>query len=463
MPTRLRDISHRLAQSAAHSIPSVPELSYLGRLAKRAPTMPVESAPTDAPELATVIASAIDAGRPLSLRETRLAPWCLWSSERPLARRPDYLSKVLSIIAQSERPRPYRTLATAYVEAFAPDLPGLAHATQTLRQLSSRWPDEPWSLLHGKFAIFDPVQGPRRLADEVINDHRPAPDILSDVGLRAMAARGGYSHAVTAELLQRLSEGTEPDPYARLASAQKYSLDTGRLIFDDLSDLFAAALLKPFGRALPDKRIRDQILNTLLAIFDDPRLPPSGRKHPLHPPYADTVNAWLTEQSLRQFLDVVEKTTENREQFAYRRAFWWAAYEQGFVLSAWVAFGRDGSALARRTFGANTPFAELYQEARQISRGHAVLLMEIGTGVIADWSHNGKCNIWLDRADPTAPRLFERSYGSNSIQIPAGRSNGRRNAISHVSPASYSWQRRVEQYLFEMTGRHLPSNSYLRR
>jgi hypothetical protein len=444
-------------------MPSVAEMSHVGRWAKQAPASHSESAPANTPELSAVIAAAIDAGRQLSLRQTRLAPWCLWSGEHPLARRPDYLNKVLNVVAQSERPRPYRTLATAYVEAFAPDLPGLAHATQTLHQLSSRWPDEPWSLLHGKFAIFDPGQGPRRLADEVIKQDRPAPDILSASGVRAMAARGGYSRAVTAELLRKLSDGAEPDPYVRLASAQRYALDAGRLIFHDLSDLFAAALLKPFGRALPDKRLRDQILNALLAIFDDPRLPPSGRKHPLNPPYADTVKMWLTEQSLRQFLDVVEKTTENREQFAYRRAFWWAAYEQGFVLSAWVAFGRDGSALARRTFGANTPLAELYQEARQISRGHAVLLMEIGTGVIADWSHNGKCNIWLDRADPTAPRLFERSYGSNSIQIPAGGSNGTRDAISHVSPASYSWQRRVEQYLFEMTGRHLPSNSYLRR
>jgi hypothetical protein len=277
-----------------------------------------------------------------------------------------------------------------------------------------------------------------------------------------MGARGGYTRAVTAELLRKLSDGAEPDHLGRLARAQKYAVENGRLIFDDLSELFAAALLKPFGTAVPDKSVKDPILDGLLAIFDDPRLRRGNRKQ-LVPSHAKIVEGWLTEQSLRQFLDVVEKTTENPEQFAYRRAFWWAAYQQEFVSRAWVAFGRDGSALARRTFGANTPFAELYQEARQISRGHAVLLMEIGTGVIADWSHNGKCNIWLDRADPTAPKLFERSYGSNSIQIPAGRSNGRRDAVSHVGPASYSWQRRVEQYLFQMTGRHLPSNSYLRR
>jgi hypothetical protein len=451
-------------------MPSVAETSHVGRAARQVVTSPSESAPANAAELATVIAAAIDAGRPFSLRQARLTPWCLWSSDRPLARRPDYLNKILSVVAQSESPRPYRTLATAYVEAFAPDLPGLVPATQTLQELSNRWPDEPWSLLHRKFAIFDPGLGPSRLADEVINQDRPAPDILSDGGVRAMGARGGYTRAVTAELLRKLSDGAEPDHLGRLARAQKYAVENGRLIFDDLGDLFAAALLRPFGRTVPGTGVRDKILNGLLAVFDDPRLSSSGRKQSLRSPYREIAIGWLTEQSLRQFLDVVDRISREG-MWAYRRAFWEGVYEylrsRGVPINAWVAFGPVGEKQAQRSFGDRASFARLSQNGKYVEPTHAVLLMQIGDALVADWNENGKCHVWSSIRQPDCPKLFERTYDSAEVQIYYGRGHHETDTEltwGHGGSESLSWQRKIARRLSDILNVPIPQHVYeLRR
>src|SRR5690606_766475 len=128
------------------------------------------------------------------------------------------------------------------------------------------------------------------------------------------------------------------------------------------------------------------------------------------------------------------------------------------IEAAWVAFGPEGTAIARKAFGSEVRFAELFKQMKSVDPGHAVLLMRIGNGVIADWSHMGMCNIWLDAADPTAPKLYEERYGSNDVQIRSESSST--DAFSHINPPGYTWQRKAATFLYEMTGRRLPASAY---
>lgn len=79
---------------------------------------------------------------------------------------------------------------------------------------------------------------------------------------------------------------------------------------------------------------------------------------------------------------------------------------------AWVVFAREGAARARdlsdKNAGATAGFGS-FQRGGGVQSNHAVLLAQIGTIVIADWSHNGKCHIWLER-NQDAPKLYRPDY-----------------------------------------------------
>lgn len=171
---------------------------------------------------------------------------------------------------------------------------------------------------------------------------------------------------------------------------------------------------------------------------------------------------WLTEQSLRQFLDVVESVNPNLN-WPHRRKFWeavHAALEPGpdNQFQAWVVLDSEGAGEARRRFGKNTRPAQF--SGGGVQQGHAVLLMRIGKGVCAEWSFNGKCRFWVDAERPGAPRLYEQTYDAEFLR------NGRRYApileISHNSHAGpNAWQHKAAKQIEKMTGVRLSPKDYM--
>ena len=102
------------------------------------------------------------------------------------------------------------------------------------------------------------------------------------------------------------------------------------------------------------------------------------------------IRRWLTENSLEQFLRVVDRVAPTY-QWTHRRAFWNAYFKKGYVLDAWVAFGRDGAKLARsvaadRQEDVGMAYGQLY---RPPNSKQAVLLLRIGDLLVADWSRLG--------------------------------------------------------------------------
>src|SRR5262249_13357479 len=157
----------------------------------------------------------------------------------------------------------------------------------------------------------------------------------------------------------------------------------------------------PFGNRVPSAQDRDLILGFLISRFGDPRVSPGGWIG--MDDVVEILKRWLTEQSLRQFFDVLDKIAQPHH-WRYRRAFWQAYHEHNLLRNAWVIFGPDGATEARRAFGRNVRFGVFRSGGRkQVLPGHAVLLMDLGQCIVADWSHNGYCNIW-PMSHPNRPR-----------------------------------------------------------
>jgi hypothetical protein len=411
--------------------------------------------------IALRLGDKVENGVPLTTGELCKAAWCLWTTRPALGNSPTLLEALLRQVAAAERRRPFRALASSFVAAFDPARPGINVTGRVLAVEALRW-GKPWQGLQEVHSFFHPEEGPRRLARTAIESGGTVPETLRQHGLGTMAAGGGYAKAVTGAILRELAGGAEVDHRRRLERIRQVALrPEGSLIFEDQSVLVAEALLRPFRRDDPDIAIQDLFLQTVLSLFGDPRLRP-GRWNQLRE-LEDIVQRWLTRQSLRQFLEIVDQTAD-LSMWKYRRRFWEAVHNAGLVKGAWVVLGPDGVSRARRAFGKSASFAQFSGGGRkQVASGHAVLLLQVGRGVVADWSHNGKCNIWADADMVGAPKLFRGTYDSDEVRIAAGTGNLETDSlfsIMHMSSETYNWQNKVADRLFKMTGFRLQQTLY---
>ncbi|WP_227657754.1 EH signature domain-containing protein, partial [Candidatus Magnetaquicoccus inordinatus] len=161
---------------------------------------------------------------------------------------------------------------------------------------------------------------------------------------------------------------------------------------------------------------------------------------------------WLTRASLEQFLDVVDLTAQSH-MWAARRKFWSAYYEHKFMLEAWVAFARDGSNFAKRLAAekenpAIGSFGVLASGG--VLKNHAVLIMQIGDLVVADWSHNGKCHIWLP-GNENVPKLYRHTYHRDELV----------NGSDFNKVHNGDWQNDVHAFIRRYTGITITTRRYV--
>lgn len=350
--------------------------------------------------------------------------------------------------------------------AYGEQQAGRGVVAAVLSSLALKWKGA-WGLLHNAYSIFDLAEGPRRLALEVHASDRSPAEILSDAGLGAMNAEGDFTKAVVNALLIELAEGAERSHLVRLEKVKRFALKADGLpLFEGQRYQIDDALLRPFADRSPDESIQDEYLRVIVKAFGDPRLAQGSW---VGLPHKEIVTGWLTRQSLRQFLDVVDDTTIDRDakrMWKYRRAFWEGVYEfyrrNGFSVEAWVAFGPSGKRVARNAFK-NAEFATLHTAGKNVHSDHAVLLFRVGDCLVADWNHNGKCHVWTSAGQRGAPKLYERQYGSNDVQIftgPGHHETAKELSWGHGGSENHSWQQKIAGKLGSITGMRIPEFVY---
>jgi hypothetical protein len=448
---------------------AIPRLSHTEQAAQTMGAAGMEGAAQRDPDTWNQIAARLlpllRAGSRVTTTDIRDAIWCLWEAKPSLAEHPDVLQRIVEEVDRSDRRKLFRTLATVYLMHFQPDRPGMEYVSAVLQRGSLRW-GEPFSGYQNDYDLYDPNLGPSNIAALAIERDVSPADAMQSLGFGALDARSGFTEAVTRDLLIALANGAEPDHMKRLNKVRSYALDNrNELVFRGFDLEIAEALMKPFLGKPPEKTIKDIFLNFIVSIFGDPRLPRSSGRWDKFPSIKALVVSWLTEQSLRQFLDIVGHTIKNpanAQMWRYRRVFWEAAHRKGIIKGAWVAFAEDGARLASKSFGKSAEFGLLRPDGtKQIESTHAVLLLEIGQGIVADWSHNGKVNIWSDASEAGAPKLYQKTYGANNVTISKDDLDTSRHLVkTHHSPRSYNWQGVVAARIFRMTNTRLQAYDY---
>ncbi|WP_316229209.1 EH signature domain-containing protein [Bradyrhizobium sp. SZCCHNR1070] len=404
------------------------------------------------------ILEKVGASGELTRREARDAAWCLWETVPALASNRLAVTSLIKATETSGRRQPFRALASSYMASYAPDQSRIVEISAVLMRLA-RGMGRPWAPLQSDLNLFHVVEGPQNLARVAVERSISPTEVLSGYGLGAVNAQSGFAKFCIARALEQMRDGKEPRHEVRLQWVRTFALrDVRELLFQEHGPLVANALLLPFGDTTPQEATADKFLAILLRLFGDPRSQPAkwtGMREA-----AAIVRRWLTKQSLRQFLEVVDRTAVAK-MWKHRRAFWSAVYDRGLISDAWVVFSPLGEDEARRTFGKEISFATF--NGGSVENGQAVLLLRIGRGVVAEWSHSGKCIIWSDAEARGAPSLHSRTYQPSTLRAPVDAYSdlaGPVFAISHSRPEHYFWQPKVAEKIHQMTGVRISQREY---
>ena len=433
------------------------------RLAKVVNTLPDDIGnlrpPKDYDALSHKLVAMLRDGEVLQPRQARDGAWCLWGTAEEITANPATLQSFLRQMYALKHKGASRALALSYLINFhetRPELPAIAATLRDLAQVAG----EPFQTLADRFRIFDVDDGPKRLGEASVHERKAPGTVLQGHGLEMeIVLSGGYVEASTRRALEHVVKDGRFSPEDRLEFVNRISVTPGAsaLTFPGHKHLVADALLLPYQTGQPDKALRDKILNFLMSLqgIGDPRTH-SGNWVNM-PQARDIAISWLTEQALRQFLDIVGAVNPN-ENWHYRRRFWETIYNNGAISAAWVVLDRLGTYEARRRFGRNTQFAEF--EGGGVQAGHAVLLLRIGSGVCAEWSFDGKCRFWSDYSRDGAPQLFMPRYDADFLR--SGRAYFPALEITHIPhTGANAWQHKAARQIQKMTGLRFSPREYL--
>lgn len=393
----------------------------------------------------------------LTDKEWRDSPWCFWrveGNDPALVKRPAFTRAYGQWLEARQRKGDYRRLVQAWLLHFNRDDPPRSAATLITRACAV-WPEWLWAQRHATHDVFNVDKGPANIASLVLDSAEPARDSLRDLGFGEWLQAGGYVEAVFAAALSDLSgrlrlSVSEARSQELVKRALEWAASSGAadIQFPALRASVAESLLMPWVQSPPPKSIERTITAFLLKTFGDPRMQRT-RWNGVSKSAVDVFKRWLTGATLEAFVRVIERVAE-KDHWKYRKAFWMAYYRAGYVLDAWVALGPEAKLLSRQIEELRGQSSELIKPP---SSNHSVLLLRIGSLIVADWSHNGKCRIWRE-GDRYAPTLYRAKYDAADLRAASD------FEVAHHSSAYGGWQLKIHDHIRDLTGIRLPTSSY---
>ena len=397
----------------------------------------------------------------LSKEDLRRSVLVLSDGQPPLQEDKRVLNGLLSEILKREGSVLFRSLIGHYLRNFETEsLSTTAVAGLLEREVRSRGGLEKWRKRHVAHGLFDNRRVATTLANMVLSGG-DAETVFLGAGIRGDAIVSGIGRCsfkvgcrIVQERLSRREEVELADTLIRWAKPPE-----GDFRYPRERAILAEALLLPWVDHDPsDEELKSNIESFLDEVYGDPRFDLS-RWSGVSEPALSVRFKWLAGQALKLFLNIVGEATDRPDQWQYRRAFWEAYMNRGYVPHAWVAFGRDGRSLVNRMIRESDEVDESAKGSCAILESalpsHAVLLMRIADLVIADWSHNGTLRIW--RKDHiNAPKMYKSSYNGDEL-----RSTCRKSFRHWPVEGINCWQNQAHDYIRDWTRIEIPKYEYM--
>ncbi len=419
-------------------------------LSKVSEQPPPEGAATFLMRLRTVAASGEWAS--LGNRDWRYGVQLLWDPADPVGEDSTIVERILGWVKERSSRSSYRLLISAYLQGFKSDRAGIRKAAQVLRSGLEKLP-VPWGDRHKQFRLFEPDEAPKFIAAAVLSRTGSVRASLADMGLSGVRIFGlpAESYLVALQLLKAGCVETHPN-LKHLDSILDWSEENGQLTYPSAKNALLEVILSIWlDRPPPPAQYKEIISAFVLRVFKDPRIekrhwngtPDSAQK---------VMKRWLTQVALEQFIKILDETAVEK-QWQYRSAFWMSYFNQGYIQEAWVLFGPQALGLARSAFGKDVSYGIL-RGGLGVQPDHSVLLLRIQNLIIADWSHNGTCRVWID-GNEKVPNFYLHAMTRPQLV------DGADFSQPHHYSVGGTWQRGVESFIRKKTGIRIGSGEYM--
>jgi len=399
------------------------------------------------------VAAMVRAGKvgDVSRRDLRMSCITITHDPMPPAADPEIGSAILEEVNLKRRRAAFFSLLDTYLDTFDPADAKTRWLANMLSGLAASWPWRPNDLWHGRikrFNLLDVDAVPRQLAIEIMADPNRQQSILQEAGLsrghRSQSKLALSAFNVACDMVANLSGAKAKHAQIALLAWNGINGSDGRFPSAWLN--ICRACLEPWRSNQPDDNHKAALIDSLQKLGKgDPRTSERqtmwGQVADQAPVAYDVIIKWLTEVSVMQFLEIVDRSLTDpdaRRMWAYRRAFW-TSYLQNKngpkIEKAWVAFGEEGAALAQQIARTSKDISfKNFGRQREKSRRHSALIMQIGDFLIVDWSHSGMYNVW--KRHEGGPAFFKTNYEPGQLDAAPLKD-------SHVAPRHYTWQKRL--------------------
>lgn len=389
-------------------------------------------------------------------RDLRFSPKGLFDLPSPFCKDRHLFDALLAEIENRAQRSAVIVAIFQYLEFFDDQHLEVRALGEWLDKMVTKW-DWPWNTRATEYSLFQPSIAPERLALTILTNSQRADLVLEEIGLNSAAASGSFGEAAFKKACQTVEHATNPNIVTSQLKLIAWSKLGNDFAFPREFASFASALLSPWTQTEPEDEHRALLLSELESYAGDPRTRPAkwSAVQDKEPTAYSTLLRWLTKASVYQFFDIVDRTADEN-MWKYRRAFWTSYLEAGYIEQAWVVFGANGQKLAKQAARQSEDrglmsFGKLNGGGGR-SPDHAALVMKIGDVTIAEWSHNGRYNIWNKR-DKLAPKLFQISYDPDELR-------GAPIEKSHIGAERYYWQSNVAADIRNATGLITPTSSW---
>lgn len=390
----------------------------------------------------------------ITIKEWRWAAYILWYNEPFMACNPEFISRFIKFLELRKYSSDYKKLIHVYLrnfhhhKAYAKEYVVLSNAINRGFDFSNIKKNlYHWFERSQIYKLFSNTFDTKKLSERYIeiNEWKR---FSETTGLIHELSQVGIVESVGIQLLNDTQHllSDSPELFEKVIA---FHTKDKQIRFPNSRIQLIEWMLLPWKENPPPELLKYKIQNWLIDNFRDPRLPQNRQDgwRGVSDEARQVIYQWLVGETLDQFFDIIDRMALE-EHWKYRKAFWKAYYKKKLISEAWVALGKNAWDYAQTAFDGQFSAARL----KGTDSNQSVLIIRIDNIVFAEWSHNGKCRAWRSDRKET-PKIYSNIYqrvdfmGKSMHILP----NDKEMGISHLGSGSYSWQRKLMDFIYRET------------
>ncbi len=387
----------------------------------------------------------------LPRRALRRLSWLLYyPREQPqkwFVHNEDLVEELFKLYKKSARPASVISLLHSFLLVYPTEIKTFEAMRKGIQKLVSSSKSCRLGLWQKRCEEFSLMarDGPAQVAGKFLDSGASCKEVFNKAGFTGELTRAGFITGIHKDCLTLVKRRLEQGTISVDAIKQVFDFiapDGRELRFPEFAGRIADAFLLPFSEgAEPEPETQELIKSFFLEKYGHPEID-HGRWNSVAEDARQTMIRWVIKATFEAFFRILDHTALD-DHWRYRRAFWGAYLQRGYITGVWLVLGSSASLKARQFLN---PRYDKYGQLTgfNVASDHSVLLMEIGGLVFSEWSHNGKCRVW-EVNDPDAPKRLRPLYSRDDLVYRP------LDEFIHSHSESGSWQRKIASLICDYT------------